>query len=131
MTSMPLRSYKPTQIFSEQVPFYYMQGDNVIGRRPSDNSGTINVWYYKLNPILVDDEDSLPVPMRGYTNGFVNYALAQAYYKDNKKEMGDGKLGEANNTMKKFVNESTPRDKSGPSYIELVESIDPNLEPFI
>lgn len=131
MSAMSLIGYKPGQVFSNQVPKYYFQGDNIFGRQPAADSGTVNILYYKLNPVLVNDGDNLPVPMRGYTNGFVNYALAQAYYKDSKPDQGQIKEGVAMNTLNKFVNESTPRTKSGASYIDIIESIDPNLEPFV
>lgn len=131
MKPMSVSSYEPQQVFSEQYPFFYQQGDSILGRKPSTASGTASLLYYKLNPVLVNDGDLLPVPMRGYTNGFVNYALAQAYYKDSKDRLGDRKLNESKETLSKFVNEATPRAKSGPQYIEQVEPVDNNIDPFL
>ena len=71
---------------------------------------------------MVNDTDVLPLPMRSMTDKFVDYNLLQAQYKDSKVTFIE----------KKSIEESlvadvaailTPRDKSGPQYIDLVESI--------
>jgi len=128
---MELTSFKPKQIFNNTLPYFYMQGDTALGRRPNDTSGTALVHYYKLNPVLVDDSDLLPFPMRGYTSGFVNYALAQALYKDNKPNDAQLREAYANKAIIDFVNEMTPRSMSGESYINIVEQVGDNYDPFI
>lgn len=84
MTRMDSNSFDPARIFNNTNPFYYMQGDTVIGRKPSDSAGTITFEYYKSAPQLVNDYDILPQPMWDYTKGFVDYAEAQALQKDSK-----------------------------------------------
>ena len=81
---MNLTAYDPNESFNSTYPFFYMQGDTVIGRQPHDTSGTLRLSYYKLNTVLSNETDTLPVTMKGYTKSFVDYSLAQAYYKDGK-----------------------------------------------
>lgn len=120
---MKPNQFVPQQVWSASNPFFYMYGDTVIGRQPHDVSGTAAILYYKLNPVLVNETDNLPQPMRGYTNGFVEYALGQAYQKDNKPDVAQLHLNNAMVNLEKFKKESTPRSHTGPSYINIVESI--------
>lgn len=128
---MWLNSFKPNQIFNNTLPYFFMQGDNIIGRRPNDTAGTALVYYAKLNPVLDSDGDLLPLPFRGYTSGFVNYALAQALYKDNKPQDAQLREAYANKAITDFVNEMTPRNMTGESYINIVEQVGDNYDPFI
>lgn len=128
---MDLVSFKPKQIFNNTLPYFYMEGDTTLGRRPNDTSGTALVHYYKLNPIMVNDGDLLPFPMRGYTSGFVNYALAQALYKDNKPNDAQMREVYANKAISDFINEMTPRSNAGAQYISIVEQVGDNYDPFI
>lgn len=130
MSKQDYTGFDPNQTFVETYPYFYMKGDNVIGRNPHETSGTIRVSYYKLNAILDSDADLLPVPMRGYTKSFINYALAQAAYKDGRKKEGDGYEGKAEYDLKRFITQSTPRHKSGPEYIDIVETWDAGVDYF-
>jgi hypothetical protein len=120
MTSIDVRA---NQIFNETMPYYYMLGNNVISRWPHELPGTASILYYKLNSILVNETDLLPTPMRGYTKGFVDYCLAQAKQKDGKKDEAQRLENQAFARLDKFKTESTPRNKSGPTNISLVETV--------
>jgi hypothetical protein len=60
--------------------------------------------------------------MKGYTKTFVDYCLAQAYYLDSKESLGNIFSIAANNGLQAFKSEISPRAKSGPQYIQLLES---------
>ena len=72
---------------------------------------------------MVNDTDELPYPMRSYTKSFVDYGLAQAYQKDGKAQQAEARLAEARFQKDMFVNQLTPRDKTGPTMVELVEQM--------
>lgn len=122
MTKMDITNYQPDQIFTVIKPYFYMQGDTIIGRRPSDSSGTARCTYYKLNPVLVNDTDEVPTPMKGYTNSFVNYAQAQAYRKDSKPQ-ADQQEASALRELGRFKSELSPRNKTGADYVSIVEDM--------
>lgn len=121
---MSLIDFEPDEVFSETRPFYFYQGDNIIGRKPSDSSGTARIAYYKMQPVMSNDTDELPVSMRAYTKSFIDHNLAQAYYMDNKPEMGDRFMASANEGRERFRQEITPRTKSGPQSITITDTID-------
>jgi hypothetical protein len=122
MTKMELTTPRPDQVFTETQPYFFMYDSNVMGRWPHTNAGTCNVLYYRLTPVLVNETDILPTPMRGYTKGFVDYALAQAYRKDSKPDMANTLEASAIAQAEIFKKEMTPRSKSGPQMIDIVES---------
>lgn len=123
MTKMESTTPRPDQEFSNTQPFFYMYDNNVMARWPHDAAGTAKVLYYRLTPVLANETDSLPVPMRGYTKGFVDYALAQAYRKDSKNDMANVMESNAMSHANLFAKEMTPRTKTGPQYIDIVESV--------
>ncbi len=124
MTQEKIIDFEPTSVYNETSPYYHMRGDNEIGRNPHDNSGTIRLTYYKLNPVLDSDGDNLPVPMRGYTNSFVDWGLAQAKRKEGKETEALQLEAKAEGSRQQFESEITPRSQSGPSYIKIVEGWD-------
>jgi len=123
-TKMSIINYEPNEEFSSTHPYFYYQGDNVIGKKPDGEVGTARIIYYKLPTRLSNDADELPVSMWGYTKSFVDYCLAQAYYLDEKVNLGDRFLASSENELGKFKNEITPRSKTGPQYVTLVDQID-------
>ena len=123
MTKQEYTGFFPSEEFDETHPYYYMKGDNIIGRNPHDSSGTIQLTYYKLNAVLDSDGDNLPVAMRGYSTSFVKWGLAQAKRKDNKDQEATALENDCKADLERFKKELTPRQKSGPSYISLVEDI--------
>jgi len=115
--------YKPTEVFSMYHPIWYWQGDSIFGIRPIENAGTAQILYSKLNTNLESDSDELPVPMRGYTKSFIDYAMAQAYMKDNNQDAATPFMNMAENERLKFEKEITPRHESGPELIKALEPI--------
>jgi len=123
MTKQEYTGFYPDESFDETHPYYYQKGDSVIGRNPHTSSGTIQLTYYKLNTSLDSDGDNLPVPMRGYSTSFVKWGLAQAKRKDNKDQEAIAIENDCKQDLDRFKKELTPRQKSGPTYIDIVESL--------
>lgn len=123
-TQMDINEYDPSAIFSATEPFYYYQGDTIIGRKPADASGTARIVYYKLLPVLSNDTDELPVPMRAYTKGFVDYGLSQALFKDNKPDQASSREQIAYAVTAKFVSQIAPRSSDGPRTMHHVYPIE-------
>jgi hypothetical protein len=122
-TKMDINDFYPTQIFSTAHPYHYYQGDTVIGVKPSDTAGTASLVFYRFGTTMVNDTDNLPQPFRSYTKSFVDYGLAQAYYLDGKETLGDRFMNQASAGKANFVSEMSPRDQSGPTYIDTVEPL--------
>lgn len=120
-TKMESTDVTPGQVFTASEPYFFMYDERTISRWPHEAAGTACILYYKLNSRLSNETDVLPVSMQGYTKGFVDYALAQAKYKDNK----DGAPWEAKAeaTLAKYRSELTPRNKSDTTTINVVESV--------
>jgi hypothetical protein len=113
----------PTDVYSSTHPFYYMRGENIIGRLPHSNNGTASVTFYKMQTKLQDDTDELPNPMRSYTNSFVKWATGQARRIDKEYSVATEMEISALNDLEKFKQEISPRDKGGPQYIEFVDDL--------
>lgn len=122
MTKMEMTQAQPGQIFNETYPMYYMYDDTIIARRPYESAGTMSILYYKLSSVLTDETDELPNSMKGYTKGFVDYCLAQAYYKDTKFNEGKIKEDDAKAAIEAYKKELVPRNKTGPTTIDIVEN---------
>lgn len=122
-TKMDSNSFSPNKTFTNTFPYFFFQGDSIIGRQPFDASGTFSIEYYKLSPVLVEDTDQLPVSMWGYTKSFVDYGHSQALFKDSKPDEAAIKLQEAAALLQRFRTELAPRSKTGATYIEIVEEV--------
>lgn len=109
-TKLDLSKYYPNEIYNEAHPYYVWQGDDVFQVLPSTQSGTAEITYYKRAPLLVNDTDELPFAMRSYSKSFVNYALSEAYYNDDKDAKGQAYLGRALADKNNFIKEMTPRN---------------------
>ena len=120
-TKMAENSFSPTKIFVNTFPYYFMEGDTIIGRRPNDTSGTFLITYPKIFPILVEDTDELPVAMHNHTSGFVNYAVSQAKGKDNKPQEMEAYMALAEKSADRFKLMIAPRLRSGPTMMEIQE----------
>lgn len=121
-TKMPINYPVPGQDFSSAHPYHYWFGDNIIGVEPPENGGTARIHFYRMGTPMLNDTDTLPFPMRPYTKSFVDYSVAQAQYKDSKIQEYRDKLAEANMAKDQFTKQLTPRDKSGPQFITIVEA---------
>lgn len=116
---MDLNGYTPGQVFNATNPYFYMQGENVMGRQPYDTSGTMRVVYYKETPIMVNDTDEIPLVMRDYTKSFVDYMVSQAMNKDGKD--GSDKEASAVGQMGLFKTQISPHNRSEPTQVAIVE----------
>ena len=121
-TKMEINDFLPGETFDTTHPYFYYQGDDVFGKKPEGQSGTARIVFYKRSPVLTNDTDEVPSSMKSFTSGFVNYALAQTYYYDQKTDMGDRFLNRADLDIDLFRSEITPRAKTGPVSIDMVES---------
>lgn len=121
-TKMNVNDFNNDQQFSSVHPYHYWIGENTIGIKPND-TGTAQIVFYRFGTTLVNDTDELPYPMRSFTTGFVEYGLANALFKDGKNQEATLKFGIANNAKQDFVNKIVPRDKTGPTQIDIVEPI--------
>lgn len=128
-TKQGQNQFIPGQIFNSTRPYFYMQGENVIGINPAD-SGTVTITYPSLAAQMVNDTDELPVSMRGYTKSFVDYALSQAYYKDVKIKEAQLKENNAEAQLNRFKMEIAPRLKTGATMIDIVESLGGESDVF-
>lgn len=127
-TKMHVTDFENQDVFSSSQPSYYMYGDSVFGVKPESGGGTARIVYYKLNTVLVNDTDELPVPMRGYTKTFVDYVLSQAYYLDKRVDLGKIFNNNAEVGLDMFRNEVTPRSKTGPQFIKLTDSVSDDID---
>lgn len=121
-TKMEFNSFLPTQYFSSAHPYHTFQGDNVIVVKPSD-VGTAEVSFYRFGTTMVNDGDLLPVPMRPYTNIFTEYFKAQALFKDEKFTEAENTIQRINGMVGNFVQSLSSRDKSGPTMVDIVETV--------
>lgn len=121
-TLIPINEYSENDVFSGNRPRHSWQGDTVFRILPSDG-GTARITYSKGEPVLVDDTDELPYPMRRYSRSFVRYGLSCAYENDQKEDMADRSYQKAQKDKTDFVSEITPRDQTGPQMINMVDSL--------
>lgn len=120
---MYVNNFDPQRQFSPTMPFHYWQGDNVFGVKPEGQAGTARIVFYTFGTTMAIDTDLLPVPMRPYTKSFVDYALAQAYMKDQKSSDYDRLLESAERSKREFLLRLSPKDKTGPTQVNIVEPI--------
>ena len=122
-TKLDMNREWPNETFNTSHPYYVWHGDTKFQIRPEESGGTAEIEYYKIPSLLSSDTDELPVVMHSHTNSFVNYALAEAYYNDDKESKGDRYLARANKDKGDFVNEITPRSFTGVEIIEISASV--------
>ena len=122
-TKRSLNEYYPNEVVNSAHPYHNWEGDTVLHVMPSDQAGTAKIWFYRSGTPMVNDTDELPLPMRPYTNSFVNYALGMAYQKDGKTTEANNMLGMANGQKQQFLTQLAPRDKTGPTFVHLDEVI--------
>lgn len=120
-TKKEINDIDPNDEYYDTVPYFFIQSDNVIGRLPHDSNGTARIVFYSLGTTLTDDTDELPASMRGYTKSFVDYALSQAAYKDNRPQEALVLEQKAGTAREDFKNKITPMDRSGNKELDIVE----------
>ncbi len=123
-TKSNINDFYPDQSFSSSHPYHAWQGDTVLQILPPESGGTANLVFYRFGTTMVNETDELPLPMRPFTDAFVNYGVAQAFLKDGKTADYQQKLSEVATSIGNFVATIVPRDKSGPKYIDIVSPLD-------
>ena len=125
-TKMNINDYNPEETFVTNHPYHYFSGtaNNVVTVSPPSSGGTMTIIYYQFGTTLVEDTDTLPIPMRSYTDSFVDYGVAQAAFVDEKMDQYNLKMGLANAAKAEFVNQIAYHDKTGPSYVDIIEEVD-------
>ena len=113
----------PDQQVPSTRPLHIFHGDNSFEVFPHENGGTALVEFYRFGTVLANDTDELPLPLRPYTKSFVDYGLSQALGKDDKFDQAQTKLAEAKQARELFKVESSPRDKSSQTVVEIVEPL--------
>jgi hypothetical protein len=126
-----LNSYLPNETWSSSHPTHNWLGDSVFQVHPSDTAGTARLTFYRFGTTMVNDTDTLPLPMRSYTKGYVDYALSQALFKDGRTADAQLKMAEAMAVKNTFVSDIVPRDQTGPTTIFFTDDVssDDNLVP--
>lgn len=114
----------PDQVFSSAHPYHRWFGGTVFQVSPSDSAGTAELVFYRFGTTMVSETDELPYPFRSYTDAFVNYGVAKASFLDDKLDKYDRKIGELNKMKQEFVTNIVPRDKTGVTYVDVVDPID-------
>lgn len=110
------------QVFVDTHPYYYYQGDNIIGKLPG-TGGTARLVYYKLVPVLTDDTDEIPTSMHGYTKSFIDWGVAQALWIDGKDGKAKAREQVAYSERDRFITEITPRNFNNQQQIDIVDVI--------
>lgn len=118
-----INDFRPGEIYSSTNPYHAWQGDSVFQVKPDGVAGTARITFYRFGTTMVNDTDELPVPMRSYTDSFVDFALAQALFKDGKVNEYDRKIAEANTAKQQFVGNLAPRDKTGIKLVKINDAI--------
>jgi hypothetical protein len=121
-TRMDANDDFPNRNYISTHPYHYWFGNDVFQVNPPESGGTARIMFYQMGTTMVNDTDELPRFMRGYTDGFVEYNLIQAQYKDSKISMRD-KKGAENTLVRDFIGQLAPRDKTGPQTVNIVEAI--------
>lgn len=121
-TKMNINDYTPGRIFSSTHPYHAFRGDNVIEVHP-EGPGTAKLQFYRFGTTMVNETDTLPVPMRAYTDIFVDYVVSQALFKDQKDKEAQNKLDRVQLSINQFAMDMAPRDKSGPTMLDIVEPV--------
>ena len=122
-TKMNINDYSHDDTFVATHPYHAWQGDTVLQVKPDGTAGTARLVFYRFGTTMVNDTDELPQPLRPYTKSFVDYGVAHAFLKDNKREEYQNKLAEAITGKNTFLGEVSARDKSGARYVDTIEPI--------
>lgn len=122
-TEIPMNQYAESDTYSSLGPRHSWEGETVFRILPFGDGGTARFSFGKFNTPLVNDNDELPQSLRSYTTGCVEYVLYRAYDNDNKDAQADKHYNRFLKKVTDFTNEITPRDQTGPKFINLVEEL--------
>lgn len=119
-TKRGLNEYYPLEVVNSAHPYHNWEGNTVFRVMPSDDAGTAKIWYYSTGTPMVNETDTLPLPLRPYTDIPVEYGLIQAQYKDQKISATE-KRNLENGLFSNLKTGLTPRDQSSQTYIKVEE----------
>lgn len=122
-TKISLSDVSPHAVYNSTLPRHAWRGDSVFEMLPAESGGTAKIVFARFGTTMVNDTDELPLPLRPYTKAFVNYALAQALFKDDKDQKYALKMQEVAQDKQMFLSQLGGRDNSGPKTIHIVEPI--------
>lgn len=122
-TKINVNEYDRNDTFSSNAPRHSWEGDTIVRFLPTGVAGTAEMIYSKGEAVLEDETDELPYPMRRYSRSFVNYALHCAYENDQKMDLSETNYSKAQKVKNDFINEISPRDQTGPQFIEMNDSL--------
>jgi len=122
-TKTDMTRFDDNTSFSGADPYHSWQGDNLIQFLPKSIGGTAQIIYSKGHAILDEEGDELPYPMRRYTRGFIEYGLYCAYDNDEKADTSDRHYSKAQKIKSDFINEITPRDRTGIQMMDIDEAV--------
>ena len=120
---IPYNQWSTQEFYSAISPRHSWTGDATFCILPVGVAGTARLTFAKRNTPLIDDTDELPFSLRSYTTSCVNYVLYRAYDNDNKGEQADKYYNKYLLSQTKFVNEITPRDQTGPKFIDFLDGL--------
>lgn len=120
---IPMNEYSESDNFSSYYPRHSWEGNTVFRVLPFGSLGTARFSFGKLSTALTDEIDNLPLPLRSYTTGCVEYILYRALGKDEKDEKGNVHYARFMAKKKDFINEMTPRDSTGIKTIDIVTEL--------
>lgn len=121
-SEIPLSSVDAGDTFSSLYPRHSWEGDTVFRVMPY-GLGTARITYSKLPTRLEDDVDELPLSLRSYTTSCIEYVLYRAYDNDEKPDQATAHYQKFAKLQNDFIREITPRDFTGPKYIDLTEGL--------
>lgn len=102
-------------------PRFYQPGEGKIGFIPSKNLvGTASIVCMKADDRLNSDDSEVPLVMRSYITGFLDYATAMCYRQDGKTELADSREKLALNKVDLFKIEIDPRQRVQTTHVENV-----------
>lgn len=119
-TKQNVNDYEPNYTFSSVHPFHNWRGDDVFEVNPR-GPGTAQIVFYRWGTTMQNETDTLPMPMRPFTNIFVDYSKANAKSKDDKETESQVIMNRVDNQIQDFVTSLAPRDKSSQTMIDQVE----------
>lgn len=122
-TEIPYNRFAFGDNFNTLYPRHSWLGDSVFQINPPNAGGTARIAFSQLATPLVNDSDSLPVVLRAYTTGCIEYILYRAYDNDLKPEDADRHYGRFLKGQQDFIQQITPRDQTGVKSIDFVESL--------
>lgn len=122
-TLVPYNQYDESDVYSSANPQHTWTGDKTFIVLPTGLAGTARITYGNIFTPLVEDSDELSVTLRGYTTACNEYCLYKAYDMDQKTDQADRHRKEFYGIKNDFIAEITPRDQSGPQFMQIDEPI--------